>query len=805
MSLLSALSSRSRRWFKAPQHLFDHLSFRTKFVVIGMVLAGPLSTLVGFVASRYDQRVDNAQARESALLRSSHLRDLAVALAVHRGLSARILAGEEGASAELVGQQKRVDRLLNEALESIPPEQWRTANPAQGPALVTEVHDLMRLSDPGQPERNFNRHNAVIDALLNLNARVGVGPDLGTDDHHEAALLHLAFQQLPMLLEALGRQRGWGSAVLTQEAYTDADLTRYMLYAGGAAQQLEVTQSAREALGQTDALLARPGHPVPLTLALNEADIFSQRSMAIVMARQGGAAAAARHFREGSAAINRLAEVTTTFSELLLTRARRDLQAAQHGRTVSLLVMGLVALALLLMYRGFERSTVLRLRDLQRASRRLADGQFNDRVQVVGSDEIARLSGALDDMRQRLQNAVRERADALAAHAASRAKTEFLARWSHDLRTPLAAVLGFADMLLTRTAPALSEAQREDVMHIREAGEHLLALVNDVLAVASVDAREVEAVRQRDEAVAIGPLIASAVHLVQAQARTAGVLLEWPREQGILSPDWVRGDRTRLLQVLANLLSNAIKYNQAGGHVRLLWSAEGAQVRIAVEDDGCGIAEEDLPRLFQPFERLVTPDPGIEGLGLGLSNVKRLLEAMGGSVEVHSRLGEGSRFTVSLQRMAPPVPAPSPGPQALPPAPPLQGHILYVEDDETNVLLLQAMLAAEPGLEVTVCRDGGQALACRHAPDLWIIDGQLPDMDGVDLLKQLQRRTGPAPRAVMFSADALPCRREQALEAGFIDLWVKPMGRDELLLRLRQLMSRPRPEGQGVSAAPLAQ
>jgi hypothetical protein len=180
----------------------------------------------------------------------------------------------------------------------------------------------MRLSDPGQPERNFNRHNAVIDALLNLNARVGVGPDLGTDDHHEAALLHLAFQQLPMLLEALGRQRGWGSAVLTQEAYTDADLTRYMLYAGGAAQQLEVTQSAREALGQTDALLARPGHPVPLTLALNEADIFSQRSMAIVMARQG-AAAAARHFREGSAAINRLAEVTTTFSELLLTRARR--------------------------------------------------------------------------------------------------------------------------------------------------------------------------------------------------------------------------------------------------------------------------------------------------------------------------------------------------------------------------------------------------------------------------------------------------------------------------------------------------
>ena len=109
-----------------------------------MVLAGPLSTLVGFVASRYDQRVDQAQARESALLRSSHLRDLALALAVHRGLSARILAGEESASTELVQQQKQVDRLLYEAQESIPADQWRTANPARGPSLVAEVHDLMR-------------------------------------------------------------------------------------------------------------------------------------------------------------------------------------------------------------------------------------------------------------------------------------------------------------------------------------------------------------------------------------------------------------------------------------------------------------------------------------------------------------------------------------------------------------------------------------------------------------------------------------------------------------------------------------
>jgi CheY-like chemotaxis protein len=127
-----------------------------------------------------------------------------------------------------------------------------------------------------------------------------------------------------------------------------------------------------------------------------------------------------------------------------------------------------------------------------------------------------------------------------------------------------------------------------------------------------------------------------------------------------------------------------------------------------------------------------------------------------------------------------------------------------VEDDETNVLLLQAMLAAEPGLEVTVCRDGGQALACRHAPTSGSSMVSCPTWTAWTCSSNCSAAR-PAPRAVMFSADALPCRREQALEAGFIDLWVKPMGRDELLLRLRQLMSRPRPEGQGVSAAPLAQ
>lgn len=798
MGRLTSFLSRLRWWIRGPRHLFDHLSFRTKFVVIGVVLAGPLSTTVGFVASRYDQRVAQAQARETALLRSSRLRELAVALAVHRGLSARILAGGEAVSPELVQVQKRVDRLLYEAQDTIPPDQWRTADPVGGPPLVTEVHDLMRLSDPGRPERNFVRHNAVIDALLNLNARVGIGPDADPGNRNDAALLHLAFQQLPMLLEALGRQRGWGSAVLTLEEYEPADVNRYLLYTGGAMQQLEVVGSAREAVTATDRLLGGPARPQPLTQALAQANAFSLRSLATVSAHQGGTDAAAAHFRAGTVAIDQLDHLTQLVSTQLLAEAQRDLDRTQRGRAGSLLGVGLVAIVLLGMYRGFERSTVLRLRVLQRASARLADGRFEERVRVDGSDEIARLSGALDDMRQRLQIAVSERAEALAAHASARAKTEFLARWSHDLRTPLAAVLGFADMLLQRPEPALPGSQRDEVLHIREAGEHLLALVNDVLAVASLNAPH--GVAQRDEAVAVAPLVASAVHLVQAQARAAGVQLQWQRHGEPDTPLWVRGDRTRLLQVLANLLSNAIKYNDAGGQVALRWIQDSEKVRLSVEDNGCGIAETDLPRLFRPYERLEATDHAVEGTGLGLSNVKRLLEAMGGDVTVESRLGEGTCFTVVLRRSAAPQAAPVPPDEA---QAPLQAHLAYVEDDETNVLLLQAMLAAEPGLRLTVFPDGASALAQAPACDLWIIDGQLPDVDGLELLDRLRQRLGRLPRAVMFSADALPCRRDNALAAGFRDLWVKPMARDELLRRLRQQLPPARPAG--VSATPLAQ
>ena len=394
---------------------------------------------------------------------------------------------------------------------------------------------------------------------------------------------------------------------------------------------------------------------------------------------------------------------------------------------------------------------------------------------------------------------LKARMAAQVAQDANLAKNEFLSRVSHELRTPLNAVIGFAQLLRLSSAGQLNAAQRQHVEHIESAGSHLLGIISDVLDLSRIEAGNLPL---SAEPCRPSELLAQASNMVDSLARDHGITL---RAATLADDPLVRVDPMRLRQVLVNLLSNAIKYNQAGGHVRLLWQAEGARVSIAVEDDGCGIAEEDLPRLFQPFERLATPDPEIEGLGLGLSNVKRLLEAMGGSVEVHSRLGEGSRFTVSLQRMAAPVPDPALLPQALPPAAPLQARITYVEDDDTNVLLLQAMLAAEPGLAVTVCHDGTQALANPGTTDLWIVDGQLPDMDGVDLLRQLQRRPGPPPRAVMFSADALPGRREQALAAGFIDLWVKPMGRDELLLRLRLLLSRPRPEGQGVSAAPLAQ
>jgi signal transduction histidine kinase len=241
------------------------------------------------------------------------------------------------------------------------------------------------------------------------------------------------------------------------------------------------------------------------------------------------------------------------------------------------------------------------------------------------------------------------RQDKAAAEAANRAKTEFLSRMSHELRTPLNAVLGFSQLLEIDRTDSLSDGQRRRVKLIREAGEHLLRMISDLLDLTRIESGSLQV---QLDAVPMRPVAEEAVDMLRPQAEAAQVRLALQIGGSDLA---ARADRTRLRQVLLNLLSNAIKYNRASGRVELRIEParpmEGqAWLSITVQDTGLGIDPADLPHLFEPFNRLSQSRGGVEGTGIGLSITRALLTLMNGRIQVSSQPGVGSTFQVLLPR-----------------------------------------------------------------------------------------------------------------------------------------------------------
>lgn len=258
-----------------------------------------------------------------------------------------------------------------------------------------------------------------------------------------------------------------------------------------------------------------------------------------------------------------------------------------------------------------------------------------------------RMVGTQTDVTERRRLEAMEE-QALAAEAASRAKTEFLARMSHELRTPLNAVLGFAQLMeVDRVEPA-GEGQLRRLKLIREAGAHLLHMINDMLDLTRIEAGGLALQLQP---VVLLEAAQAALVMVQGVAEKAQVQLAIEGGQGLL----VQADPARLRQVLLNLLTNAIKYNRPGGRVVLVLgagAADGAPVRIDVTDNGLGISEAALPQLFEPFQRGDQQRSSIEGAGIGLAVTRALVLAMGGEISATSTEGAGSTFSVWLPALA---------------------------------------------------------------------------------------------------------------------------------------------------------
>jgi PAS domain S-box-containing protein len=392
------------------------------------------------------------------------------------------------------------------------------------------------------------------------------------------------------------------------------------------------------------------------------------------------------------------------------------------------------------------------------------------------------------------------------AERANAAKTEFLSRMSHELRTPLNAILGFGQLLDTEE---LDDEQREGVRHILRAGRHLLCLVDEVLDITSMERGEM---RLSLEPVDVGSVVEEAVGMIRPLAVDRDIIVTVDNRMDGLH---VQADRQRLQQVVVNLLANAVKYNRDGGEVHVhLDRRDSARLRLIVTDTGMGIGEEDLAKLFRPFERLEAEGTGVEGTGLGLALTQQLVALMGGRTGVASRLGEGSNFWVEFAVTDAPSrdrADQSPGPHAASAASAAsaaRGILLYIEDNASNTKLLELILARRPDvtlLAASLGRDGVN-MAFEHRPDLVLLDLHLPDVSGEQVLRELRGdpRTALTP-IVVVSADATTGQPRRLLAQGANDYLTKPLDVDHILALVDALCRSPGGrEGTERSAGPVA-
>ena len=420
---------------------------------------------------------------------------------------------------------------------------------------------------------------------------------------------------------------------------------------------------------------------------------------------------------------------------------------------------------------------------------------------LIGTDNTARKHAEAEKERldQHLQSALQQthramRDAKLAAETANRAKSEFLSNMSHELRSPLNAILGFAQLMDTGT-PAPTPDQKDSIDQIMQAGWYLLELINEILDLAQIESGKIS---MSPEPMSLAEVLADCQAMIEPQARARGIRVVWV---GPVCDLHVRADRTRVKQVFVNLLSNAIKYNRDGGAVELSGETRpGGRVRVNVRDTGLGLSAADLEQLFQPFNRLSQAAGSEEGTGIGLVVSKRLVELMGGEIGAHSRLGEGSVFWIELPAaqaqdangLTPLDEGAADTVLPLEPGVPRR-TVLCVEDNPANLRLVQRLLQRRPDLVLIAAKDGreGIALARSEQPDVILMDINLPGISGLTALRILagDAKTAHIP-VLALSANAMPHDIEKGLAAGFFRYLTKPIKLGEFLTALDLALER---------------
>jgi PAS domain S-box-containing protein len=372
------------------------------------------------------------------------------------------------------------------------------------------------------------------------------------------------------------------------------------------------------------------------------------------------------------------------------------------------------------------------------------------------------------------------------AEKANEAKSDFLSSMSHELRTPLNAILGFAQLMESDT-PAPTVSQKESIEQILGAGWYLLDLINEILDLALIESGKLS---MSGEPLSFAEVMLECQTMIEPQAQKRGITLKFSKFD---NPCFVRGDRTRMKQIMVNLLSNAIKYNRDRGTVEVTWTTIGPErIRVSIRDTGGGLSPEQVAQLFQPFNRLGQEAGGTEGTGIGLVVTKRLIELMGGEIGVESTVGTGSVFWIEMDLTDAPdfkdAEAEADGPARIQPDNSAPHHtMLYVEDNPANLKLVEQLIARRPDMRLLTAINGnlGIELARKRQPDVILMDINLPDISGFEALKILSADSTTAHIPIIaLSANAMPRDIEKGLKLGFLRYLTKPIKVKEFLAAL---------------------
>lgn len=435
----------------------------------------------------------------------------------------------------------------------------------------------------------------------------------------------------------------------------------------------------------------------------------------------------------------------------------------------------------------FSQTIVARVRTIRDSAIHLVKGEPLA-LPSISRDELGELTSELEHASQLLTQSAQEAHQArVEAEEASAAKSNFLSRTSHELRTPLNAILGFAQILENDLPEG---RQKDSATLIHNAGQHLLKLINEVLDISRIESGDIS---MSMEVIALNNLLEEAYHYLKPLEKVRDITIETHFEPALS----VRADRQRLLQVILNLLANALKYGPENTSVAFSAYRHHGNIRVDVQDQGPGIPADLRSRLFTPFDRLGAERTVTEGTGLGLVLSKQLMDAMGGQIGVAE---DKSLFWISLpeakQKAAAPATKQAAAIDALPhstspTSPVAKRHVLYVEDNQSNQALIEAIIGKHRHLKLHLAASLQESMIWLRdmQPDLLLLDLNLPDGSGETLIKHIQasRKDLQNIPVLILSADALPETIQRLNALGITHYFTKPLNVaafNQLLLKL---------------------